>query len=155
MTIPAYADERSYNRFRKSFVGSFHGENGSSYRMYWSPECNAQPTKMVFSSGAPICAYCGNEGLPLQPYTDEGDYQVCGHTCVCEGAMDEEAWQEEQIRLVSDHQKEMEKLLKRKPKTNPAVIKGLIQKLTSRLEEATTMEDVERIVEKLQSIRED
>ncbi|HBT8980400.1 TPA: hypothetical protein MCM29_005139 [Klebsiella pneumoniae] len=155
MAIPTYADERSYNRFRKSFVGSFHGENGSSYRMYWSPECNAQPTKMVFSSGAPICAYCGHEGLPLQPYIEEGDYQVYGYTCVCKGAMDEEAWQQEQATLISNHQKEMELLLERKPKTNPAVIKGLINTLTRRLQEAETLDDVNTILDKLKSIHED
>lgn len=155
MAIPDYADERSYRNFTRGFVGSTHGDNGSSYRTSWNTQCDAEPTKMILTYGRPVCAYCGHEGLPLQPYIEEGDYQVYGYTCVCKGAMDEEAWQQEQATLISNHQKEMELLLERKPKTNPAVIKGLINTLTRRLQEAETLDDVNTILDKLKSIHED
>lgn len=155
MAIPDYADERAFNRFSKGFVGSSHGDNGTSYRTSWNTQCDAEPTKMILTHGRPVCAYCGNMGLALQPNIERfRDYEVVGYTCVCKGAMDEEEWRQEMTDMENKHYEEMQALRRHAPKTNPDVIKGLIQKLTNRLEEATTMSDVERILEQLKEIKE-
>lgn len=156
MAIPDYADERSYDCFTRGFVGSSHGDDGSSYRTYWNSECDASPTKMVNTYGRPVCAYCGNEGLPLQPnISGWKDYEVTGYTCVCKGAMDEVDWRSEVTEVENKHYEEMSALRRREPKTNPDVIKGIITRLTSQLEEAKTMSEVEHILTKLKAVNEE
>lgn len=156
MAIPNHVDDRALNRFRRGFVGSSHGDNGSAYRDSWNSQCDAEPSKMIMTSGRPICAYCGNTGLPLQPNIDRyGDYDIVGYTCVCTGAMDEEEWERERCEMENNHHEERRALERRKPKTNPDVIKGIIHALTAQLAEATELQDVRRILAKIQKIREE
>ena len=154
MAIPDYADERSYDRFSRGFVGSSHGDNGSSYRTSWNSQCDAESTKMIQTYGRPVCAYCGNVGLPLQPNIERfRDYDVVGYTCVCKGAMDEEEWRHELSEMENNHYEELQALKRREPRTNPDVIKGIITRLTSKLEEAKTMSEVQDILEQLKAVR--
>lgn len=156
MAIPDYADERSYDRFSRGFVGSSHGENGSSYRTSWNSQCNAEPTKMINSHFRPVCAYCGNVGFPLQPNIDRYfDYGVVGYTCVCKGAMDEVQWREELVAMENKHYEELQALKRLEPKTSPDVIKNVITRLTSKLEEAKTMSEVQNILEQLKAVEEE
>nr|DAY73729.1 MAG TPA: Protein of unknown function (DUF3090) [Caudoviricetes sp.] len=156
MAIPDYADERAFNRFSKGFVGSSHGDNGTSYRTSWNTQCDAEPTKMILTHGRPVCAYCGNMGLALQPNIERfRDYDVVGYTCVCKGAMDEEEWRHELSEMENNHYEELQALKRREPRTNPDVIKGIITRLTSKLEEAKTMSEVQDILEQLKAVREE
>lgn len=156
MAIPDYADERSYDRFSCGLVGSSHGDNGSSYRTSWNSQCDAEPTKMINTYNRPVCAYCGNVGLPLQPNIERfRDYDVVGYTCVCKGAMDEEEWRHELSEMENNHYEELQALKRRKPRTNPDVIKGIITRLTSKLEEAKTMSEVQHILEQLKAVNEE
>lgn len=156
MAIPDYADERSYDRFSRGFVGSSHGDNGSSYRTSWNSQCDAEPTKMINTYNRPVCAYCGNVGLPLQPNIERfRDYDVTGYTCVCKDAMDEVEWRNEMTALQNKHHKELQALKCREPKTNPDVIKRIITRLTSKLEEAKTLDEAKAILEKFKYIHED
>lgn len=154
MAIPDYADERSYNYFSRGFVGSGHGDNGSSYRIDWNSQCDAEPTKMIKTYNRPVCAYCGNHGLPLQPnIAYYGAYEVTGHTCVCKDAMDEVQWREELKELENKHYQEIQYLKQREPKSNPDVIKGIVKRLTSKLEKATTVSEMQDILEQLTAIK--
>lgn len=156
MAIPDYADERSYGNFSRGFVGSTHGDNGSSYRTSWNTQCDAEPTKMILTYGRPVCAYCGNMGLALQPNIERYcDYDIVGYTCVCKDAMDEAEWRNEMIALQNKHEEEIQALKCREPKTNPDVIKRIITRLTSKLEEAKTMSEVQDILERLKAVREE
>lgn len=156
MAIPDYADERSYGNFSRGFVGSGHGDNGSSYRVSWDTQCGAEATKMIITYGRPLCAYCGNIGLALQPNIERfRDYDVVGYTCVCKDAMDEVEWRNEMRELKNKHNEEIRALERREPKTNPDVIKRIITRLTSKLEEAKTMSEVQEILEQLKAVREE
>lgn len=155
MAIPDYADERAKGRYRTGFVGKTHGDNGSSYRTDWDSQCDAEPTKMILTSGRPVCAYCGNRGLPLQPYIPHNDYDVTGYTCVCKGTMDEEEWRHEITEVENKHYEEMSAIKRRAPQTNPEVIKNLVKGLTERMEQATTMSEVKRILEQLKAVEEE
>lgn len=155
MAIPDYADERSYSRFRCGFVGTSHGDNGSGYRKDWDSQCDAEPTKMIQTYGRPVCAYCGNQGLPLQPNIRFNDYDVTGYSCVCKGAMDEEEWRQEITEVENKHYEEISAIKRRQPKTNPEVIKKLVKDLTERMEKAETMQEVKRILEQLKAVEEE
>lgn len=155
MAIPDYADERSFEFFRRGFVGTTHGENGSGYRTDWDSESKTGPTAMIQRPGRPVCAYCGNVGMPLQPYiSSHGHYDVTGYTCVCKDAMDEKAWDEEMKALRKRHAQEIEELEDRAPKLNPAVLKGIMQKLSNKLEKADNMYDIQHILLEMKNLGE-
>lgn len=153
MAYPDHMDERAVSRFRRGFVGSTHGDDGSNYRTAWDSECDAEPTKMIITSGRPICAYCGHVGFPLQPNIAGKDYDIIGYTCVCKGAMDEEEWRQEMRDMENKHYEEMQQLKRRAPKTNPDALKGVIHALTAQLADAKTLYDVERILENIQRLK--
>lgn len=156
MAIPDYADERSYDRFSRGFVGSSHGDDGSNYRSSWNSQCDAEPTKMIHMRSRPVCAYCGNVGFPLQPHIERfRDYEVTGYTCVCKGAMDEVEWKHDLCEMEKKHREELQALERCEPKSNPDVIKNIITRLTSKLEKAETMWEVEKILEELRAIKGD
>lgn len=156
MAIPDYADERSYNRFRRGFAGTSHGDDKSGYCTDWNSQCDAKPTKMISTFYRPVCAYCGNMGLPLQPNIERyKDYDVIGYTCVCKGAMDEEAWSQDLVKIEKRHIEELRDLHKCKPRTNPNVIKDLVKGLTEKLSNLTDIQEIRRILQQIKDISEE
>ena len=156
MAIPDYADERSHDFFSTGLVGKSHGDNGSAYRTSWNSQCDAEPTRMIRAGYRPVCAYCGNAAMPLQPNIQRyNDYEVTGYTCCCTGAMDEVEWRHELTEMENNHAEELRALQRREPPTNPAVIKRIVGSLTQALTNAEDMHEVRRILEQIQEIRED
>ncbi len=151
MAIPDYADERSYKYFTRGFVGSSHGDDGSSYRMSWNSRCDAEPTKMIQGiCYHPVCAYCGNQGLPLQPYIDtHRDYTITDYTCVCKSAMDEVDWRQQVAELENKHHEEMSALNQSQPKPDLSIVKNILKK---ELAEAESVEDILRLGKKLNQL---
>lgn len=90
MKYPDYCDPRAHHLFISAFVGSSHGDDGTSYKtMFDTSRAGVSPTEMYCVGYAAFhCVYCGNKGFPLQPYIPQGDYSVKGHTCVCKSSMD-------------------------------------------------------------------
>lgn len=129
MAIPDYCDERAEKYFRTGFVGSSHGDNGTSYSTSWDSTKGAKETKMVvFGYQEHVCAYCGNKGLPLQPrftssFDPRCDSTVTGYACVCKDAMDEVEVKEQLKAMRAKHHDEENLLEKKLPKVNRNVLK--------------------------------
>lgn len=132
MAIPDYADERSFKHFSRGFVGGSHGDNGSAYQESWDSTSGAEETKMIVDRYQHYCAYCGNSGLPLQPYfkgsfTHEGSDRVTGYACVCSGAMDEADYKQKVVELKDKYEEDLYHLKQQAPKVNTEVIKTLAE----------------------------
>ncbi|QYC52606.1 hypothetical protein [Salmonella phage SSBI34] len=125
---PEYVDERAKGYFRIGYTGR------NDYRYHWDSQCGAKETLMIVDAGTPICAYCGNRGLPLQPNIQYGDYDTVGHTCVCKDAMDS-LEVEMKIQNVLDDAYEESQRIRREcmPKINPDVARKVLNNKTERL----------------------
>lgn len=122
MARPEYADERSHKFFSSGFVGSSHGDNGTSYSTHWdSTSVGLHPTAVHTSRiSIEVCAYCGNRALPIQ--TDlgyrggRGDRYISkGHTCCCSGAMDEREYVAVREAMLERHHNEIQEMEKAAP----------------------------------------
>lgn len=128
MAIPDYCDDRAKKHYVHSFVGSRHGDNGSMYAYRYDSTSGGKETKMIRTSRYRcVCAYCGEVGLPLQPFfkgsfNPDSDSTVTGYMCVCKDAMDqleiEESIRQLRIKQAND-MKELERTL---PKPSSEVL---------------------------------
>lgn len=151
MPIPEYCDERAAQFFRRGYVGNSNGENGTPYSTHWDSTSGAKETKMILSaSSRPNCAYCGNVGLPLQPYfrgsfTQDSDATVTGYTCICKDAMDEVQIKEQLQAMRAKHHAEETLLANSLPKVNKKALKAVaearMKKLKKQIDQDFFLED--------------
>lgn len=145
MAIPDYADPRAHRFYSLAFVGSKHGDAGSSTSMSWnSRHEKLQPTAVV-STGPlyQLCAYCGHRAKPIQP-VDYG-FDVSGYCCICKDAMDELEWRLTYTDLLEKQRLERVELESTAPKPSVKVIQTLMdhqhQARVKRLGEALPKEN--------------
>lgn len=69
--------------------------------------------------------------------------------------MDERAWQEELTEMVNNHAEELRALKNREPRTNPNVVKSLIQNLTAKLTDAKDVLEINHILRQIKAISEE
>lgn len=99
----------------------------------WDSTSGAKATKMISVDGySHVCAYCGNRGLPLQPYFTGRlrlgcDTTVTGYTCVCKDAMDQLEIEEQVAQLKHKQQEELRLLLEKMPEVNKEVVSKIIK----------------------------
>lgn len=128
MAIPDYCDPRAEKHYVNSFVGSKHGDNGSMYGYRYDSTSGGKPTKMVHTSRyGRLCAYCGENGLPLQPFfkgsfNPDSDDRVVGYMCVCKDAMDELEIEQAIKDLRAKQAQEMKNLEDTMPKPSNSVL---------------------------------
>lgn len=128
MAIPDYCDPRAEKHYVNSFVGSDRGDNGSMYGYRYDSTSGGKPTKMVHTSRyGRVCAYCGHQGLPLQPYfkgsfNPDSDDTVTGHMCICKDAMDELDINQAIRELKAKQAREMADLVNSAPKPSNKVL---------------------------------
>ena len=155
MAYPEYIDERATGFFRNFLVGKSHGDAGSSYKTSWNSQCGAKPTKMLKMPGRPVCAYCGNEALPLQPYIPYDDYGIKGYTCVCKGAMDEVEWEKTKAEMEERHKKESREMEKAAPVPDLQVKKDIVARMMTKVQKAKTESELEYAMEALRNFKEE
>lgn len=125
MAIPDHADKRAHRFYYSGFVGSGHGDNGSSRSTSWDSmhEDLKQTAVVTHLNGNPMCAYCGNRALPIQ---DPDTYHVHGHTCCCKDTMDELEWRVSYSNLLAEQLAARKELEKAAPVINKAVLQRLM-----------------------------
>ncbi|BDU13383.1 hypothetical protein [Escherichia phage phiWec190] len=155
MAYPDYIDERATGFFRNFLVGRSHGDGGSSYKTSWDSQCGAKATKTLKMPGRPLCAYCGNEALSLQPGIEHGDYDIKGYTCVCKGAMDEADWVKEKAEMEERHRREVYEMEKRMPIPDLQVKKDIVAKMMEKVQKAETEQELNRAIENLRNFKEE
>lgn len=140
MAIPDYCDKRAKKYFSRGFVGHSHGEDGTGYRYSWDSSSGASPTKMITGIGNPRCAYCGNEGLPLQPYftasfDPDCNTTITGYACICKDAMDQLEVEDKLDQMALRHASEVRELQQQLPNVNKIVLKKLLDEKVKRQKE--------------------
>lgn len=128
MAIPDYCDDRAKKHYKNYFVGSDHGDNGSMYGYRYDSASGGKATKMIhLSRYRCVCAYCGEVGLPLQPFfkgsfNQDSDTTVTGYMCVCKDAMDQLEIEESIRQLRAKQANDMKELESTLPKPAPEVL---------------------------------
>ncbi len=143
MAIPDYADERAHKFFTQRFVGTRHGENGSSLSIDWDSSAEGLEPTAIYPNGR--CVYCGNHAHPIQAglrhprhsYGEPGDrgYEVTGYACCCKGAMDEREHKARVEELKQRHEDELAALVKQAPVPDPDVFKAFAEGLAKKAAE--------------------
>lgn len=135
MAIPDYCDDRAKKHFTCYFVGSKHGDNGTSRTTSWSSTSGAVPTAIhTVNDRDHYCVYCGNKALPIQANIERhGDYRTTGYCCICKDACDEVEWQEKYAALLEKQEEERELLRNGCPKPSKEVFMKIVKKRTDQL----------------------
>lgn len=138
MPIHEHADKRALRFYSTGFVGTGHGDNGTSRMTHWdSMHEDLRPTAIVMHvTGIPVCAYCGNRALPIQ---DSVSFNTHGYTCCCKYTMDELEWRKAYSELLESQAVVRKALEENAPKVNKQIIQRLMdyshQATVKRLEE--------------------
>lgn len=134
MAYHDHCDERAKKFYERGFVGSSHGDDGTSHSTSWSSRNKElKPTKCLSTNRITICAYCGNQALPIQHNIEldirRSNYDITGYTCCCTSAMDEIEYQVKLEELFDRHNQEVDELEKLTPKISEEVQVKLLAKL--------------------------
>lgn len=115
-------DERARDYFR-------YGSNGSELRFYWDSECGAPTSPMIIDRSTSYCVFCGERGLPLQPWIKKcKDYSITGYTCICKDALDYLDILKEEKDLRDKMFKEIKDIRGKAPSPNKEVIHRIVKK---------------------------
>ena len=91
--------------FRKHYVG-VRGIDKCTYD-WESTDENLVPTHSMVIDTTRYCAYCGEKMFPIQHAIKNGNYDVTGWCCICQGARDEIEYEVKREKLAQKHAQEM------------------------------------------------